>query len=230
MLTGSRMHQQNIIEGLKTGADDYLLKPFLPQELSIRVSRLLKRTDEHLSVNPLTKLPGTYVLEGEILKRIENNTPFAACYFDLDNFKAFNDHYGYKWGDEIIKYMAGLLSRNVQEKGNETDFIIHIGGDDFIVLTTPDKVETICNSVISGFSKESGKYYNEKDKARGYITSVNRKGNKETFPLISLSIASVSTENRKIHHYAQLVDVLSELKKFAKSRPGSVLIKDRRFD
>ncbi|MBN1621212.1 MAG: response regulator [Endomicrobiales bacterium] len=230
ILTGSRTQPNDLIEGLQTGADDYILKPFMPQELSIRVTRLLKRTDEHLSVNPLTKLPGTYTLENEITKRIEFRIHFAACYFDLDHFKAFNDHYGYKWGDEIIKYIAGLISKSVVTLGNEDDLLVHVGGDDFIVITTPDKVESICEKVISDFSKDTHKYYKDVDKERGYITTFNRKGVQEDFPLLTLSIGAVSTENREITHYAQMVDILNELKKHAKLQPGSVLVKDKRFD
>lgn len=230
MLTGSKTHPEDRIEGLKIGADDYILKPFLPPELSIRVNRLLCRTEEHMSVNPLTKLPGSYTLETEVLRRIEQDKTFGACYFDLDHFKAFNDHYGYKWGDDIIKFLAGLLTRSVTNNGSSNDFLVHIGGDDFVVLTTPEKVDPICEEVIKQFSKEIDSYYSDLDKQRNCIITFNRRGRKEGFPLMSLSVAVATNEHRNIKHYIQLVDILSELKKYAKKKKGNYIARDRRQD
>ncbi|MFH1369536.1 MAG: response regulator [Elusimicrobiota bacterium] len=230
MLTGSRTHPQDKISGLEMGADDYLLKPYLPQELTIRVKNLLSRTEEQLSVNPLTRLPGNHTLKTEVTSRLDNKQLVAVCYFDLDNFKAYNDIYGYHKGDDIIKSTADMINEAVKTHGNTDDCLTHIGGDDMILITTPEKAKPICEFVINKFSEAVPGYYSEKDKSEGHITSVNRKGETQTFPLMTISIAVVTNEKREFEHYARMVDILSETKKYAKSIQGNVWIKDRRKD
>jgi PleD family two-component response regulator len=228
MLTGSRTHPKDRIEGLKIGADDYISKPFLPDELSIRVSRLIDRTQETMSVSPLTKLPGSYTLEYEVKKRIADNQLFAACYIDINHFKAGNDRYGYAWGDEIIKFVATTILEAINRFGNREDLLIHIGGDDFIVLTTPDKADAISEQIVNGFTGGVAGFYNEEDRQRGCITVLNRRGQQENFGLMSLSIAITANEKRKIDNYPLLADLLKELKQFAKSKGGSYIARDRR--
>jgi diguanylate cyclase (GGDEF)-like protein len=228
MLTGSRTHPKDRIEGLKIGADDYISKPFLPDELTIRVDRLISRTQETMSVNPLTKLPGSYTLEAEINRRIANQQAFAACYIDINHFKAGNDRYGYAWGDKIIKRTAAIILETTTAFGSSNDFIIHIGGDDFIVLTTPDKADAVCENIVKGFSGAIGEFYHEEDRARGYIEMANRKGQQEQFKLMSLSIAIASNEKRKIDNHLLMADILKELKQFAKSKGESFIARDRR--
>jgi diguanylate cyclase (GGDEF)-like protein len=230
ILTGSRTRPNDKIAGLSVGADDYILKPFVPQELSARVKRLLKRTEEHMSVNPLTKLPGSVTLESEVVKLIESKTVFSLCYFDIDHFKAFNDSYSYREGDRVIRFLAGLISDVVYRLGNETDMVAHIGGDDFIVLTTPDKAQTIYDEVNKCFSLEMVKYYNREDMENGYVATTNRKGVHENFPIMTISAAAASNQQREISHYGQIVDILSELKKYAKMHQGQVFINDRRHN
>ena len=230
ILTGSRVHANDKIAGLSVGADDYMLKPFVPQELSIRVKRLLKRADEHISVNPLTKLPGSYTLETEVVKQIEVKKIFSLCYFDIDHFKAFNDCYSYREGDRVIRFLAGLLLEVVYRLGNEMDMVTHIGGDDFIVLTTPDKAKTIYDEVSKTFAAEINKYYSAEDSGKGYVITINRKGVSEKFPLMTLSAAAASNQQREINHYGQIVDILSELKKYAKMKQGHIFINDRRHN
>ncbi|MBN1622108.1 MAG: response regulator [Endomicrobiales bacterium] len=230
MLTGSRTHPSDKIAGLKIGADEYLLKPFLPDEISIRAKHLISRTEENISVNPLTKLPGNYTFETEIEKLLEDKKQFAACHIDLDHFKAFNDNYGYKWGDEVIKLAAKVISKSMLAFGNNEDVLVHLGGDDFLLLTTPDKVEPIYNNIIAEFSNEIMEYYNQSDKERGFTITVNRRGQQEQFPLITFSVAVASNETKNITSYVQVVDILSEMKKFAKSKQGNVLAKDKRSE
>jgi diguanylate cyclase (GGDEF)-like protein len=228
MLTGSRTHPQDRIEGLKIGADDYIEKPFLPDELTIRVARLISRTQETMSVNPLTKLPGSYTLEHEVRKRIDDNLPFAACYIDINHFKAGNDHYGYAWGDRVIQFTAATIVETVAASGGTEDLVIHIGGDDFIVLTVPGRADAICEKIVSRFSGAVAGFYQEEDRSRGAIVVVNRKGQEESFALISLSLAIASNEHRTIDSHLLLADILKELKQYAKAQSGSYIAKDRR--
>lgn len=228
MLTGSKIDPQERIAGLKIGADDYILKPFLPDELSIRVSRLITRTQENISVNPLTRLPGSYTLEEEVNKRIAGGNPFAACYIDINHFKAANDHYGYKWGDEVIKLTAEIIKLSVTNLGAGNDLVVHIGGDDFIALTLPEKVDVVCEHVIREFERSVSRLYDPVDRDRGYLTVLNRRGKTENFNLLSLSVAVSTNERRKIDSYLQMADILKELKTFAKTKIGSFIAKDRR--
>jgi diguanylate cyclase (GGDEF)-like protein len=230
MLTGSRTHPTDKIAGIDIGADDYVLKPFEPGELCSRIKRLITRTKEQQSSNPLTGLPGSHTLKTEATKRIEKKEKTAVCYFDLDNFKAYNDNYGYRKGDEVIKSVAEIINRTSSKCGTETDCLTHIGGDDFVLLTHPEYVKCVCEQVITEFAGKVPGFYSDTDRSSGNITTVNRKGEKQTFPLMTISIACVTNETRDFDHFAHMADVLNEVKKYAKSIQGNIWVKDRRKD
>lgn len=233
MLTGSKTHPADRITGLKIGADDYLLKPFEPEELKVRVARLIRRTKEYISLNPLTHLPGSYNIEEEATRRINKAEKFAVCYIDIDNFKSFNDYYGYARGDQVIQLMGKIILGAVERIGDKSDFIGHIGGDDFILLTRLERIEQICVKIAETFDKEIPNYYDPLDRERGYITTYDRQWKARNFPLMTVSLAVVTNEKREINHYGRLVDLLSEMKKYAKSaeeHKESTIVRDRRKD
>lgn len=212
-------------------SEAYLLKPFNTSDLTKEIERLLKRTVEQLSANPLTKLPGSVSIEKNVTDRLQRGDKFAVCYLDFDNFKPYNDYYGFQKGDDVIKLLAQILIESCREKGNENDFIGHIGGDDFIFVTTPDKVDDVCSGVIKKFDGERHNFYNEEDIKRGYITTKDRQFRLHNFPLMTVSISVVTNELRDITHYGKIVDILVEMKKFVKSRDDktqSAFMKDRR--
>ena len=152
------------------------------------------------------------------------------CYIDLDNFKAYNDNYGFLKGDAVIKQTAKIITDVVREYGNDSDFVGHIGGDDFIIITTNDKDDIICSGIIDAFSRIIPLYYNREDRNRGLIELENRRGQIEKFPIMTMSIAVVtSNEQRRLEHMAQISDIAAELKKAAKKMEGSVVIRDRRL-
>ncbi len=227
MVTGSG-DVDSKVGGIDAGADDYLVKPFEPKELLARIRMTLRRTERDLEANPLTRLPGNISILNELSYRIEKNDPFSVCYFDLDKFKAYNDTYGFEHGDEVIKETARILIRSMQEVGGKHDFIGHIGGDDFVVVTTPDKVAIICDKVIEDFDKTILSFYNETDRNNGYILGHDRQGQPQKFSLMSISIGVVSNEFRKIEHVAQIGEIGAELKSYAKSVGKSNYIKDKR--
>jgi len=218
------------VGGIDAGADDYVVKPFEPKELLARIRMVLRRTQTDLEANPLTRLPGNVSIVNELAKRLQGKTLFAVCYVDLDKFKAYNDTYGFEHGDGVIKETARILIRATQKCANPDDFVGHIGGDDFVVITVPENVDKLCPEIISEFEKASPSFYNETDRKAGFIIAHNRQGKEEKVPLISISIGVVSNEYRKIDHVAQIGEIGAELKALAKSMERSNYVKDKRKD
>jgi diguanylate cyclase (GGDEF)-like protein len=218
------------VGGIDAGADDYVVKPFEPKELLARIRMILRRTQRDLEANPLTRLPGNVSILKELSRRIESKSLFAVCYLDLDKFKSYNDKYGFEHGDEVIRETARILLRTVPEIGSSSDFIGHIGGDDFVVITTPDAVDRICQKIIGEFEKIAPSFYNESDRKRGYIIAKDRKGQEQKIPLLSVSIGVVTNQERKITHVAEISEIGAELKAAAKSLERSNYIKDKRRD
>lgn len=227
MLTG-KGELNDKVRGINAGVDDYLVKPFEPKELLARVKMIMRRTKSALDANPLTKLPGNLSIVHEIETRIEQKLPFAVCYVDLDRFKALNDKYGFSRGDEVISRTAKILIQSVETAGNPDDFIGHEGGDDFVVMTTPEKSDALCQAIISAFDQVAPSFYNEEDRSAGFIVGQDRQGKVMQIPLITVSIGVVTTENRRINHVAEVGQLGAELKKYAKSLQGSNYVKERR--
>ncbi|MBU3958333.1 MAG: response regulator [Candidatus Omnitrophica bacterium] len=216
------------IDGIDAGADDYIVKPFEPKELLARIRMILRRTERDLDANPLTRLPGNVSILSELSRRIDSKSLFAVCYIDLDKFKSYNDKYGFEHGDEVICETARILIQAKKKAGNPDDFIGHIGGDDFVIVTIPNTADNICKQVIADFDKIVPSFYNEKDRKTGSIVALDRQGKEQKIPLLSVSIGVVTNEFRNIEHVAQIGEFGAELKAYAKSLEGSNYVKDKR--
>src|SRR5215210_6933643 len=129
----------------------------------------IRRSAQRPVRNPLTGLPGGVLLAQAIRQRLTSKTPFALLYADLDNFKAFNDTYGFSRGDQALLFVASIIQRVMAAHGNPDDSIGHIGGDDFAMLITPERAEPICRALITLFDKEVLQLYDPEDQQRGYI-------------------------------------------------------------
>jgi len=210
------------------GADDYITKEMDPQEIEKRIKTVLRRYRQNLDSNPLTHLPGNNVIQREIQKYINEGRQFCVAYCDLDNFKAYNDRYGFMEGDRVIRFCADILSEAIHEAGNRDDFIGHIGGDDFVFITTPDKAEELCRLVVKKMDEGIVRFYNSEDAERGYIVAQSRQGERQRFPLVGISIAVVSNVRRPLRAPAEVSRIASELKKAAKQKEGSVYVFDQR--
>ena len=227
MLTG-KSELQDKVYGINAGADDYLVKPFEPQELLVRVQMVLRRATRDLEANPLTRLPGNISIQQELERRLAANGSLAVCYIDLDRFKAFNDHYGFKRGDEVIQQTATLLLEATRAKGSPQDFVGHIGGDDFIVMTTIERADALCEAIVRQFDAMVPGLYDPEDRARGYLLHKDRKGQEVKTPLLSISIALVLSEGGRLTHPGQVAKIGAELKAYAKQFDRSLYVKERR--
>jgi len=213
---------------LELGADDYITKPFNQRELLSRVNNTLKRIERNRRANPLTGLRGNTEIQSEINRRIAKKTGFSVIYADLDNFKAYNDVYGFASGDRAIKLTADIITYNVHLCGNPDDFIGHVGGDDFVVITVPDKDAEICRGIIREFDHKICELYSLQDREKGYIVTANRQGLATKYPIMTISLAVVSNESRELSGHIQIAEIAAELKKKAKLEKGSTYVKDKR--
>lgn len=216
------------LEGFSVGADDYIVKPFDTPELLARIRGVLRRAKEMRAQSPLTGLPGNVRIEEEIEGRVGAARPFAVLYVDLDNFKAFNDHYGFMRGDQVIQHSARLIQEVTLEIGGADSFVGHVGGDDFVVVCDPELAVAVAEAVVAGFDAEAAALYDDEDRQRGYIEVENRSGETQRFPMLSVSIGMASTERRSFSHYAEAVAVATEMKAYTKATPGSSWAIDRR--
>ncbi|MEN9938986.1 MAG: hypothetical protein RLZZ387_5565 [Chloroflexota bacterium] len=218
----------DVVTGFETGADDYITKPFNIPELLARIKSHLARAARKPVTNPLTGLPGNILLTEEIKYRLRGSAPFALLYVDIDNFKAFNDTYGPARGDRVIRLVADVVDEAVRARGTPADFIGHIGGDDFAVLTIPDVVDKLCRTIIELFDIRVRSLYDPEDLARGYLQGTDRQGVPRRFPITSISIGVVTNRHRTFEDYEEISRVAAEMKQFAKQQPGSFYAVDVR--
>ena len=227
ILTG-KGETEDKVRGLDAGADDYMVKPFSPDELSARIRMLIRRSSINLDANPLTRLPGNVTITGELGKRIKSKEKFAVLYLDIDNFKALNDYYGFERGDEVIKSLGRIRLEVIRKWGGTTDFVGHIGGDDFVVITSPHRAEKIAQEIIAEFEKVSPHFFDEKERLQGFIETIDRMGNKRKFGFLTISIGIITNLHQEFNHVAEVSAKGAELKEFAKKIPQSKYIFDRR--
>ena len=216
------------LEGFAIGADDYIVKPFDTPELLARIRGVLRRSRDTRTQSPLTGLPGNVRIEEEIEARLARADPFAILYADLDHFKAYNDHYGFMRGDEMIQASAQLIGDAARSVGDGAAFVGHVGGDDFVVVVQPELAAPVADAIVAAFDAAASGYYDEADRERGYIEVTNRRGELQRFGVVTLSIGIASTAKRTFQHYAEAVAVATEMKQFTKGSENSSWAMDRR--
>lgn len=228
MLTARGLTVDKVV-GLTAGADDYIVKPFDTAELVARVMSTLRRNKEFREVSPLTGLPGNSRIRREIAERVRSGADYAVGYIDIDRFKSVNDRYGFVRGDEFINALARSLHRAVLSVGPPPAFLGHVGGDDFVIVCTPEQVRPLTEQAVVDFEKAADELYDPEDAARGYVELRDRRGNVRKAALVTLSIGvCLSVAERRFTDPLEAIAVASEMKAVAKSQPGSYVAIDRR--
>lgn len=212
---------------LEAGADEVIAMGVTSREADLRLDLALRRAERDVSVHPTTLLPGTVQIERDFAERLGSGEKFAVCYADLDHFKEFNDRYGYHCGDRVILIVSRIL-RDVVLARAPGGFVGHIGGDDFIFSVPLEAMQVCCREILEVFDELIPLHYNLEDRARGYFLGRDRRGNEYEVPIMTLSIGVVTNGKRELMHTAQISELATEMKAYAKTFPGSNYVVDRR--
>lgn len=228
IVVSSSNDKEHRIEILEKSVEYYIHKPVNAEYLYYTIKNLVRLLSINRRISPLTGLPGNVQIHTELKKRILKNEAFDVLYVDLDNFKAYNDLYGFLKGDEIIKFTADIMVKVVHSYFNEDAFVGHIGGDDFIAIIPNRNCEEICKDIIACFDAEVPKYFTDEDIEKGYLEVPNRRGVVEQFPLTSISIGVVEAEKGRFNNILEIGEVGAQVKHLAKTIPGSSYSIDKR--
>lgn len=219
----------NTADALEAGADEVITPATPERESDLRLRLAVERAQRDVSVHPTTLLPGTIQIERDLWERIRSGQSFAVCYADLDYFKEFNDRYGYARGDRVI-WITSRILRDVVRAHSPRAFVGHIGGDDFVFHVPLADMRRCCEDIIDVFDALIPWQYDEEDRVRGYFLGKDRRGHEYRVPLMSISIGVVTNERRRLIHPAQIAEIVTEMKAYAKTLPGSAYAVDRRAD
>ncbi|HVF08625.1 MAG TPA: response regulator [Actinomycetota bacterium] len=227
MLTAKALSADKVT-GLQSGADDYIIKPFDPIELLARVKGTLRRAKEMRNLSPLTGLPGNIRIQDEVERQVREERAFAVLYCDLDNFKAYNDQKGFVRGDRLIQATARIIQDAVVGHDGAHGFVGHVGGDDFVVVVSPEVAEAAAKAICDAFDAARSEFYEPEDLERGFVRIEDRKGLLQDIPLVRISVGIASSARRPFAHYGEAVSVATEMKQFAKREAGSSYAIDQR--
>lgn len=218
------------LEIIKNSVEYFVEKSLGREYLYYVIKNISRLLSVNRTVSPLTGLPGNVKIQSELKKRLLLKEPFTVLYLDLDNFKAYNDVYGFLRGDEIIKLTAKIITRNVYSNPNYDAFVGHIGGDDFVAILNEEiDYESICQNIIAEFDAEVKRYFNEEDVEKGYLEIQNRKGIMEQFPLTAISIGVVAVDRNRFANILEIGEVGAQVKHLAKATQGSCYAVNRRL-
>lgn len=227
IVISSNIDHNHRVEILQASVEHFIKKPIDEEYLYYTIINIIRLLDINRTVSPLTGLPGNVQIQAEMKRRLLKKESFTMLYLDLDNFKAYNDMYGFVKGDEIIKFTARTIVKNVHDTDPQDGFIGHIGGDDFIAIISNGKYEQLCQNIILDFDYNVLDYYSEEHIKKGYIEVENRKGILEQYPLTSISIGVVNVDD-SYHNILEIGEMGAQVKRLSKSIPGSTYVVNRR--
>lgn len=228
IVISSNHNKDHRVKILKAGVEHYIKAPIDEEYMYYTIINAIRLLYTNRGISPLTGLPGNIQIQTEIKRRLLSKEDFCVIYLDLDNFKAYNDVYGFLKGDEIIKFTAKTIIKNIHTYGLEDSFVGHIGGDDFIAIVPETNYEILCQNIIADFDKNVQQFFTDMDREKGYIEVANRKGIIEEFPLTSISIGVVEVKKGKFHNTLEIGEVGASVKHLAKTIQGSTYVIDRR--
>ena len=228
IVVSSNRDREHVVNVLKTDVEYYIKKPLHEEYFYYTIKNIVGLLAKNRRVSPLTGLPGNVQIQTEMKKRLLNKETFAMLYFDLDNFKAYNDVYGFANGDEIIKFTARTMSKHIHQLDSSESFIGHIGGDDFVAIIEPTDYDKLCQNIIAEFDKLVVDFYNEVDVERGFVEVANRRGIIEQFPLTSISIAVLEVDSKIYKTTLEIGEVAGQVKHKAKAILGSTYVINKR--
>ncbi len=229
IVVSSNTDRYHKLEVLEQSVEYYIKKPVDTEYIYYTIKNMDRLLKMNRRISPLTGLPGNVQIHAELKKRITNNEEFSVLYLDLDNFKAYNDVYGFLKGDQIIEYTANVILKCIHENFSENYFVGHIGGDDFIAIVPTLNVDNICQLIIANFDEGVTRFFNEEDLEKGYIEVANRKGIIEQFALTAISIGAVIADKNRFANILEIGEVGAQVKHVAKSIIGSSYAIDRRL-
>ena len=228
IVVSSNGDKEHRIEILKESIEYYIKKPVNEKYLYYTVKNLNRLMNINRRISPLTGLPGNVQIHAELKKRLSNKEEFCVLYLDLDNFKAYNDVYGFLKGDQIIKFTADVILNQVHKEYQDNTFVGHIGGDDFIAIVPGTKCEKLCQNIIANFDEKVTSFFTPDDVKKGYIEVANRKGIIEQFPLTAISIGVVVVDVNRFYNILEIGEIGAQVKHAAKSVIGSSYAIDKR--
>jgi len=208
--------------------DDVVVRPYTPEVLLARVQLAESRMVRVFDNNPLSRLPGNTSILRAIQRTLESGVAYGVCYLDIDNFKPYNDRYGFSQGDDVILMVARIAVNVVEELAREDSFIGHVGGDDFVVIVPEAKIVPVCEKILANFEVVKNMFLSREDIDAGVYRAKDRQGRDTTYGLLSLSIAVVPVEHNKFKHYGEVSAAASQVKHLVKEREGSNYMIDRR--
>ena len=231
ILLTAKAQTQDKLEGFEAGADDFLTKPFDPSELVARVQASLRRAADMRAIQPLTGLPGNTAIDKELDRRIAGEDDFALMHLDLNNFKAFNDHYGYARGDDVLIAFSEIAVGVARELGGAETFVGHVGGDDFVIITDLVRHEDMARTICERFDAAVPDLYDPQERAAGHVVVADRQGNEQRYPLVAVSIGITRVHVGGLDRPEAAVTRANEMKRYAKGQVaegGSNFAVDRR--
>lgn len=228
IIVSSKSSREHRVRILQESVEYFIKKPVDEQYLYYTVKNLNRLLASNRRVSPLTGLPGNVQIHAELKKRISRREAFSVLYLDLDNFKAYNDVYGFLKGDQIIEFTAETIVNMLHNDEIDNTFVGHIGGDDFVAIVPGTNCEKICQNILTYFDKNVVRFFTDQDLYQGYIEVANRKGIIEQFPLTSLSIGVVVADEGRFHNILEIGEIGAQVKHAAKSVMGSSYAVDKR--
>lgn len=228
IVLSSNWDKDHRVSVLKQSIEYFIVKPIEREYLYYTIKNVIRLLHTNRRVSPLTGLPGNVQIQTEMKRRLLNKEKFAILYLDLDNFKAYNDIYGFSNGDEVISFTAKVIVSNIHKTNISDNFVGHIGGDDFIAIVAETDYDKLCQDIIAEFDENVVNFYNEEDVEKGYIEVANRRGIIEQFPLTSISIGVVEIDVGRFRNTLEIGEIGAQVKHQAKSIMGSTYVVNRR--